>query len=266
MSRIQKALVKAREKRETDTKASKGGLSPLDHIKYSKTQVVPISPAELQKNQILAAIPHSEEGQIFRTLRTKIARKMRQNNWVTIGVTSANKGEGKTLVASNLAVALAMELNQSVMLVDMDMQNPKIHSNFNLEPSAGLAELLKGEAELEDILLNPGIERLVILPGHGSSSNSSELLAAPVAEKFFKDAKKRYRTRLIVCDLPAVLPTDDVLASIHNIDCSLLVLEEGRNSEVDIRRVMQVLQNTEIVGTVLNKTHSTISHNDSKAG
>ena len=157
-------------------------------------------------------------------------------------------------------------LNQSVLLMDMNLQSPSLAGVFGIESDRGFQHYLKGEAEIEDLLVNPSIERLVVVPGAGSAANSSELLSAPATAQFFKDAKRRYKNRFIVCDLPALLPTDDVLAVMSNLDCVLLVIEEGKNSAVDLKRALQILQSTELIGTILNKTHSDLKMEESTLG
>ncbi|MBK8379317.1 MAG: hypothetical protein IPL14_15720 [Nitrospira sp.] len=62
---------------------------------------------------------------------------MREKGWNVIGVTSPGLGEGKTLTAVNLAISLAMDVTQSVLLVDANLQDPRIHEVFDLGPSEG---------------------------------------------------------------------------------------------------------------------------------
>ena len=255
MSRIQEALKKARQGKDARP-SKKNAFAPLSHIEYTKTKVVDSKKANLVANNVISVLVNDDRAQLFRTLRTKIAQKMRQQGWVTLGITSPNIGEGKSTIASNLAVAMAMEVNQSVLLVDMDLQSPSLAKTFDIEPEKGFQDYLKGGTDIEDVLVNPGKERLVIVPSTGRATNSSELLSSPAAAQFFDDAKRRYKNRFIVCDLPSVLPTDDVMATLNNIDCTLLVVEDGKNSAVDIKRTLQILQGTEVIGTVLNKTHS----------
>ena len=261
MSRIKKALVKAQSASQGAPKGArrkdntfKNKVDPsLDRIAYTSTKVEDIRFVELEKKGVISHLSHDPRAQLFRTLRTQVIREMRDNGWKTLGITSPQQGEGKSLMASNLAVVLAMELNQSVLLVDMDLQNPTIHKQFMLNPDVGLKHYLMGQCELQDLLVNPGIDRLVICPGKGTLVKSSELLSGPKMDAFMEEAKHRYESRIILCDLPAVLPTDDVLAAINHLDCVLLVVEDGRNSESDLAHTLQILKNTHVLGAVLNK-------------
>jgi len=181
---------------------------------------------------------------------------MRAHNWRSIGITSPSPEEGKSLIASNLAAAIAMEVNYTALLVDMDLRHPGVTDCFAIEPELGLGDYLKGEAEIGDLLVNPGVERLLLLPGRGSLENSSELISSPRMVALFNEVSQRYKSRIVVYDMPAILPRDDVLAALNRVDCFLMVIEEGRDSEVDIRKAIQSMHNANIIGTVINKSQT----------
>ncbi|MFL0811267.1 MAG: CpsD/CapB family tyrosine-protein kinase [Agarilytica sp.] len=259
MLRIQKAVMKAKDAKEHQlirqrSEAAKTN-SPLESLKYTKTKVETVHPDYLEENRIVAGFPSHKQSQIFRTLRTHVIKKMRENKLRSLAVTSPSSGEGKSLVAANLAVALAMEVNQTVLLVDLDLRNPGIAKYFNIEQQNGFLDYLKGNCELEDIMVNPGIDRLVVVPGHGTAINSSEIISSPKMRGFYNETRARYKSRIVIYDLPPILPSDDVLSSISNIDSALLVLEEGRNSEKEIVRAIRQLQGTPLLGSVINKFH-----------
>ena len=88
---------------------------------------------------------------------------MRENKWNTLAITSPNPGNGKTLTAVNLAISLANEANQTVLLVDLDLRSPGIHSLFAHQPEKGISEYLTSDTPLSEILFNPGIDRLILL-------------------------------------------------------------------------------------------------------
>ena len=131
-----------------------------------------------------------------------------------------------------------------------------IKDYFAIEPKVGLSHYLKGDAEIADLLVNPGVERLLLLPGVGSADNSSELISSPRMVRLFNEVTQRYKSRIVIYDMPAILPRDDVLTALNHVDCFLMVLEEGRDSEADIRKAIQSMQNANIVGTVVNKSQS----------
>jgi non-specific protein-tyrosine kinase len=118
-----------------------------------------------------------------------------------------------------------------------------------------LADYLLGNAAIEDVFVNPGIEKLTILPGGKPLSNSSELLGSKRMEELVIDLKNRYRNdRIVIFDSPAMLACTDPLVFSHLIDGVIIVVQAERTSPDDIRRVVDLLQDRPILGTVLNKS------------
>ena len=95
-------------------------------IKYSQTRVVTLTNDELKARNIVAGLTHDDRSEPYRQLRTQLLKKMREDNLRTLAITSPNEGNGKTLTAINLAISLAKEVNQTVMLVDLDLRHPSI--------------------------------------------------------------------------------------------------------------------------------------------
>jgi capsular exopolysaccharide synthesis family protein len=277
MDRIQKALDKARQKHTgnvinddvniptSDTQEENSfpedPLAPaIDNIQYTQTKVVKTPSSVLESNRVIAGHYNNPQSAVFRMLRTQVLQKMRQNDWQSIAITSPTAGEGKSLVSANLAVAVAMELNQTVLLVDMDLRNPSIAKYFGLNVDTGLKEYLQEDLYLHHVLVNPGIERLVVLPGVGRAEDSAELLSSPKMASLVKDIKSQYNSRVIIFDVPPLLQTDDVLLSTNYFDCTLLVLEDGKNNEANIKNSLQLLEGTPLIGTVMNKADTPPSH------
>ena len=101
--------------------------------------------------------------------------------------------------------------------------------------------------------MNPGIKRLVILPGLGRAEDSAELLSSPKMASLVADIKSQYDSRVIIFDVPPLLQTDDVLLSAGYFDSTLLVLEDGKNTESNITKSLQLLEGSHLLGTVVNK-------------
>lgn len=257
MQRIQKAVLKAKKAKQDKEVPLRPPLvkatSPLERLCYTQTRIQPCHPDKLLNNRIIAGFSNNENSQVFRTLRTQVLQKMRENNFKSLAITSPSEGEGKSIVAANLAIAIAMEVNQTVLLVDMDLKQPHLGDMFDIQQEKGLLDYVKGDVGLEDILVNPGIDRLVLVPGRGAIINSSELISSPKMVAFFAETCERYQSRFVIYDMPPILPSDDVLSSIGNIDSALLVLEDGKNSEKDIVSAVTQLQNTALLGSVVNR-------------
>jgi hypothetical protein len=132
-------------------------------ISYHSTRVVQVDPELLRANRIVASEDGDPTGNIYRILRSQVMKKMSDAGWSTLAMCSANQGEGKTLTAINLAISLALDVNQTVLLVDLDLRDPDVATKFGIAPEFGLDDFLRGRVDLAQCLINPGIERLVLL-------------------------------------------------------------------------------------------------------
>ena len=129
-------------------------------IVYTRTRSLDIPLAVLRQRRVMAAYDKGPFVDAFKILRTQVMQRLRANDWNVLGVTSPGHGEGKTLTAVNLAVSLAMETAQTVLLVDANLRHPSVHEFFGLDDCPGLADYLLDNQPLEDLLVHPGIGRL----------------------------------------------------------------------------------------------------------
>ena len=223
-------------------------------ISYSKTRTVVLNEAELKDRRIVAGFAHDERSEPYRQLRGQILNKFRENNWQTLAITSPNNGGGRTLTAMNLAISLSLEVNQTVLLVDLDLRHPGVAGCLGVDDvEYGIVDYIKGEQPLENILINPGFERLVLLPGTPQGAFTSEILSSPEMRRVKEELVARYPSRLIIFDLPAVLSHDDALVFAPGCDATLMIIEEGGTKKKEIERAYQLLEGCNIIGSILNK-------------
>ena len=223
-------------------------------IVYTSTRSLNIPPAVLRQRRVMAAHDRGPFVDAFKILRTQVLQRLREHDWNVLGVTSPGHGEGKTLTAVNLAVSLAMETAQTVLLVDANLRNPSIHNVFGLGDCPGLADYLLDNQPLEDLLVHPGIGRFVLLAGGRAVFNSSEILTSPKMLALVEELKHRYPARIVIFDLPPLLHTADVLAFSPYTDALLLVVEEGKTTAEEVKSALSLVKNSRpVLGTVLNK-------------
>jgi protein-tyrosine kinase len=268
MDYIQQAIDKAREERQgnigkpRDEKAvssssqaqpSKIKTSLPEVINYTSTKQITLDSDILKKNRIVAAFDDDPSAEVYRQLRTQVIQKARANGWKTLAVTSPNENAGKTVTAINLAIALSKEVNQTVMLADLDLRTPSVAEALGIKVEKGVVDHLHGDATMADLLINPGFERLVILPGKADPNYSSEILSSPLMSALLEDLTSRYESRIIIFDLPALLDNDDAMTFTPVVDATLLVVEDGVSSPEDIKKSLELLEGTNLLGTILNK-------------
>ncbi|MDP1769364.1 MAG: CpsD/CapB family tyrosine-protein kinase [Nitrospirota bacterium] len=230
------------------------GHQPPPPIVYTKTRSLAIPLSVLRQRRVMAAYDKGPFVDAFKILRTQVMHRLRENAWNVLGVTSPGHNEGKTLTAVNLAVSLAMETAQTVLLVDANLRHPSVHEVFGLNDCPGLADYLLDNQPLEDLLVHPGIGRFVLLPGGRAVSNSTEILTSPKMLALVEELKHRYPSRIVIFDLPPLLHTADVLAFSPYTDALLLVVEEGKTTTEEVQRALSLVKKSRpVLGTVLNK-------------
>jgi protein-tyrosine kinase len=223
-------------------------------IVYTKTKSLDVPLSVLRQRRVMAAYDKGPFVDAFKILRTQVMHRLREKGWNVLGITSPGASEGKTLTAVNLAISLAMESAQTVLLVDANLRNPSIHDVFGLNDCPGLADYLLDDVPVEHLLVHPGIGRFVLLPGGRAIQNSTEILTSPKMLALVEEFKHRYPSRIVIFDLPPLLQTADVLAFSPYTDALLLVVEEGKTSAGDVQQALSLVKNSRpILGTVLNK-------------
>lgn len=222
----------------------------------TSTRVEPVAEDFLRQQRIVAGIDSLEMSDVFRILRTSVLQRLTVSGGTTLGITSPSMADGKTVVAANLAISLSRLPQHTVLLVDLDLRRPNLHKLFGLEATPGLADYLLAETPLPECLVNPGIDRLVLLPSGAAQRSSSEILSSARMAELARELKSRYPDRLVLYDMPPLLPTDDALVFLGHVDASLLVVEEGKTRRPEVQRALELLKDYRPIGTVLNKSRS----------
>jgi len=209
----------------------------------------------LKERRVISASDAQPAGHAYRMLRTQVLQRARSNGLTTLGVISAVNGEDKTLTAVNLALSLAAEPNQTVLLLDLDLRRPAVARTLGLAAERGLESWFAGDMPTRNVCYGvEGVERFFVFPTMAPVSGSSEVLAGIATRKLFTELKGRDPGRLLIVDLPPVLLSDDALTVAPLLDAVVLVVNERRTKREDIVRVVELLGNTRIVGTVLNRS------------
>jgi Mrp family chromosome partitioning ATPase len=194
----------------------------------------------------------------YKVLRTRVLQRMRRNGWKTLAVTGTCPNEGKTLTAINLSINLAWHLTTSVVLVDMDLRSPSIHRYLGIDTRYGLMDYLNGEVPLVRAGVRPGLERLGVIMNDRPVANASELRSAPEVLGLI-DEVKRGDDRIVIFDMPPVFAGDDVLAFAPLVDAVLLVLSQGTTKRLALVALRELLQNINVIGTVLNRSSERVA-------
>jgi exopolysaccharide/PEP-CTERM locus tyrosine autokinase len=168
-------------------------------------------------------------------------------------VTSSMPDEGKSMIASNLAVSIAQSIQEHVLLIDCDIRRPCIHTQFGFGEVPGLSEHLAGGVPLSSLLLRTVVDKLSILPGGKPPFNPSELMSSQRMSKLLQEVKYRYSDRFIIIDTPPPKLSAEASALSRQVDGVLLVIEYGRTSREMISDLINIIGEEKIIGVVFNK-------------
>jgi len=176
--------------------------------------------------------PGSEAADAYRVVRAALQFGNRGHAVKTLLVTSAVKGEGKSTLAANLAVAMAQG-GERTLLIDADLRRPSLHETFKVENVAGLSTILEGKFYCRDGICRTGIDGLDLLPSGPVPSNPAAMLSSVRFRGLLSQLSKGYDR--IVLDAPPVLGMADALVLGALCDTTLLVVR----AEVSDRRTTE---------------------------
>lgn len=184
--------------------------------------------------------PTSFRAEQIRALRNKLQAMNPDGEPKTLVVTSAARGEGKTTVACNLAMAMAELERHEVVLVDADLRQPSVERWLNLNPGPGLSDLLTGQASLAQVLRPAGFRRLSLIGAGSRVENPAQVLSVSRIDDLYARLKERFR--YVVLDTPPVLPSTDASVLAARADGTLLVLRLERTTRSHAKEAVRTLQ------------------------
>lgn len=172
-----------------------------------------------------------------------------------IMVTSALPGEGKSFTAINLAMSIAMELDNTVMLVDADVARPSVLNMLGLPPAPGLLDVLVDESvDLSQVLLKTNVEKLTILPAGTQHPRATELLASDAMTALLEDMASRYADRIIIFDSPPLLLTTESPVLASHMGQVVMVVQAERTLRSEVQQALATIEACPVKLLVLNKS------------
>jgi protein-tyrosine kinase len=219
---------------------------------YSESVSVSLDQQKLIRNRCVCISSEAPELDAYKVLRTQIRQRTKEQGMNTIMVTSVKPGEGKTVTAINLALTFAREYHQTVLLVDCDLKKQDIHRYLGFASDRGLIDYLEYDMPLKNFIIWPGIEKLTLISGGRTVSDSTELLGSPKMKDLLADMKTRYDDRYVILDVPAVIDGADAMVFAPLVDGIVMVVEKGVTSLSDIKKAVELLPREKFLGFVLN--------------
>lgn len=219
----------------------------------AQTRIAEINPASLEKYKIIYDCRSNPAADQVKILRTQLLQRLLPGGGNSVLITSPKPGEGKTINAISLAISLAQEIERTVLLIDANLRNPTITDYFGLPQEKGLSDYLLGKVSIPEILINPGIDKLTLLPGGRPLTTSSEFIGASRMEELVKEMKERYPERILVFDGPDILTAADSLLFSKFVDGIVLVVEAESTTRNDVKLAIDRIGKEHLIGTILNQ-------------
>ena len=174
-----------------------------------------------------------------------------------IMVTSARPSEGKTFMAINLALSMALEKDITVLLIDADVAQPAVPGVLGFESDRGLLDLLVDpKLDMSEVMIRTNIETLSILPAGRDMPNANELLASAKMEAMVDDIARRYPDRVIIFDTPPVLVRTETSVLAAHVGQVAFVIEAEHTNETAVKESLELLNGCSNIGLILNKLRS----------
>ncbi len=200
---------------------------------------------------LVAAIdPHSPVAEQYRTVRARLSHREETMALRSLLVTSPGDGEGKSITAANLALTMAQEFQRRVVLVDADFRAPSVHALFGIAGGPGLAELLAGEATLDEVTVYLPDYRLSILPAGLAPHFPTELLGSTAMRRAMDALRGRFDR--VLFDMPAAMPLADAGTLAPMADGVLMVVRSGVTIRPALDEALAIFDEAKVVGVVLN--------------
>ncbi len=260
MSRVFQALEKAEQEKNQRGKENKPVQSfetkavlkkEVATLKFPEPKIEEFGLPLKEETPVLIVPPHSFAGEEFRKLKAQIFQKL-PNPPHTILVTSAAPGEGKTMVAVNLAMAISQEIHRKAVLVDVDLRKPSIHLERS-QSAKGLVNYLSDGTGLSEILIDSEMENLKIIMAGASSKKSSELVGSKKMGEFLKSLSESEDNSYVILDSPPIVSTTEPILLSRMVDGIVFVIMADRTPKQSVSRSIKSIDRQKIIGVVFNQ-------------
>jgi protein-tyrosine kinase len=198
---------------------------------------------------VAATAPESGAAEQFRLLRSRVESRAATTRIQLIVVTSPRLGEGKTTTSANLALCLAQDPQQRVLLIEADLRRPRLAALFGIRAEPGVVDVLTRSATIDEAMVPIAGYHLFVLSAGAAARRSTEVLASSMLRSLVDELRPRF-TRIIIDTPPLALAETHELARIA--DGVLLVVHAGMTPRPALETAFQTLERDKIIGFVLN--------------
>jgi capsular exopolysaccharide synthesis family protein len=194
--------------------------------------------------------PGAPAAEQYRALRTRLTHSDHGTPVNVVLVTSPGRREGKSLTAANIGLTMAQDFQRRICIVDADLRHSRLHTLFGLVEGPGLAEVLVGQAALEDALVHLEDQQITLLPAGQLSAHPAELLGSATMRHTIDTLRTQFDR--VIIDAPPTGPLADLGILAPLVDSVVLVVRAGVTTKPAIQEAVASLGSASLLGVVLN--------------
>lgn len=189
----------------------------------------------------------------YKTARTNIAYSIIKKGCKKVAFTSSKKGEGKTITATNVASALAQQMDTKVLIIECDLRRPQVHSALKLSPTPGITNYLNNECTIEDIIQPTKLKSLNAVCYGAIPPNPSELLSSEMMADFIKSVEENYD--YIILDTPPIGVVIDAVPLIKESDGVVVIIKNNSTTYPELNRTLDSIKRAggKTLGVIINR-------------
>ena len=201
--------------------------------------------------------PYSIAAEQYRVLCTRISQMRQNKSSYALAITSSLKSEGKSFTSLNLAISMARDFDERVLLIEGDLKNPNLHEYLKRSQVFGLSDVLEGRGDFDASAIQLFDGRLSVLLAGKTIGNPSRLLSSPKMQELLNSVRGYFK--YIIIDTPPIIPLADMSIYATLVDGILLVIKAGKTPRSIVKRALGSIPPDKIIGAVLNEVESNYS-------
>src|SRR5258705_551391 len=228
-------------------------VAPVSQVAHAlaPAQKPGLSVSSVEPQNAAVVLEHGPNAEACRHLALRLRSALDERRARSVAIVSAERGDGKTTVACNIAIALAtLSREREVALVDLDLRKPSVVKSLSVPHGAGIEEVLLGRTSLDAVRVSVDLPAIDVFPVVTPQDAAHELLVLPQLAALIADLERRYAT-VVIDTPPAPLVPDATLILRHVMACAPVV-RAGKTRARSLKRLLECLPRDRIIGWILN--------------
>jgi len=186
----------------------------------------------------------------YRDLRTKLIQKSQNKNFIAM-ITSCVEGKDSAMTSLNISTAFSFDESKTSLLIDCNLNNPKLDSLLNMETDKGLTDYMENESiKVDTIMHKTGIKRLKMIPAGMHRESATEYFTSLRMRQLMSDLLARYSDRYIFLDTPPITESADTRILVELCDFVILAIPYGSSTKGKIMEAVKSIGEEKLLGVV----------------